>query len=212
MNVTLIRHTPEPDKLCGEAAALCTGYTGDQINALRGAMNSGHESVAEHACFTFKIVGVSRVLLAQLTRHRLASFSVRSQRYCGASSDAVMPDTIRRASESVRKEYENALVSSWDSYKRLLGQGIPDEDARMVVPQCTATALIMTMNARELRHFFELRCCNRAQWEIRRMAWRMLEEVRVVAPELFENAGPGCVRGACPEGKRSCGKPYARVK
>lgn len=80
----------------------------------------------------------------------------------------------------------------------------------MVAPEGEMTELVMTMNARELRHFFSLRCCNRAQWEIRDLAWRMLEEVRVVAPALFKDAGPGCVHGACPEGKRSCGKPYTK--
>lgn len=208
MNVTLIRHTPEPDKLCGEAAAMCTGYTGDPINALHGALESGHESVAEHACFTFRIEGVSRVLLAQLTRHRLASFSVQSQRYCGANPDFVLPFSLADA------ELVDEIVAARRAVERLYNKAValgkPAEDARYFTFQAGVTSLIMTMNARELRHFFSLRCCNRAQWEIRDLAWRMLEEVRVVAPALFENAGPGCVRGACPEGKRSCGKPHKK--
>ncbi|MGN0773562.1 MAG: FAD-dependent thymidylate synthase [Candidatus Ventricola sp.] len=210
MNVTLIRFTPEPDKLCGEAAALCTGYDGDPINALRGAMGSGHENVAEHAVFTFRIEDVSRSLLAQLTRHRIASFSVQSQRYCGIPHNAVVPESVRNASSYVYYAFMDAIASSHDAYDWLVDNGIPAEDARMVVPEGELTKLIMTMNARELRHFFSLRCCNRAQWEIRRMAWLMLDECLVVAPELFRDAGPGCVRGACPEGKRSCGKPYTK--
>ena len=205
MNVTLIRYTPEPDKLCGEAAAICTGYTGDPIKALRGALESGHESVAEHAGFTFRIEDVSRVLLAQLTRHRLASFSVQSQRYCGANLNVVVPDSmvcpelvddiveVRRAVEKL--------------YTKAISLGKPAEDARYLTLQGGVTSLIVTMNARELRHFFSLRCCNRAQWEIRELARRMLAECSVVAPELFKDAGPGCLRGTCPEGKRSCGKP-----
>ena len=210
MNVTLIRYTPEPDKLCGEAAAICTGYTGDPLKALRGALESGHESVAEHAGFTFRVEGVSRVLLAQLTRHRLASFSVQSQRYCGISYNMAMPESVRNASSHVYDVFLDAVESSYKAYDWLIENGIPAEDARMVAPEGETTALVMTMNARELRHFFSLRCCNRAQWEIRELAWRMLKEVCVVAPELFENAGPGCLRGACPEGKRSCGKPMKR--
>ena len=210
MNVTLIRYTPEPDKLCGEAAAICTGYTGDPLKALRGALESGHESVAEHAGFTFRIEDVSRVLLAQLTRHRLASFSVQSQRYCGISYNMAMPESVRNASSHVYDVFLDAVESSYKAYDWLIENGIPAEDARMVAPEGETTELVMTMNARELRHFFSLRCCNRAQWEIRELAWRMLKEVCVVAPELFENAGPGCLRGACPEGKRSCGKPMKR--
>lgn len=207
MNVTLIRYTPEPDKLCGEAAAICTGYTGDPLKALRGALESGHESVAEHACFTFRIEDVSRVLLAQLTRHRLASFSVQSQRHCGISYNMAMPESVRNASSHVYDAFLDAVESSYKAYDWLIENGIPAEDARMVAPEGEMTELVMTMNARELRHFFSLRCCNRAQWEIRELAWRMLKEVYVVAPELFKDAGPGCLRGPCPEGKRSCGKP-----
>ena len=207
MNVTLIRYTPEPDKLCGEAAAICTGYKGDPLKALRGALESGHESVAEHAGFTFRIEDVSRVLLAQLTRHRLASFSVQSQRYCGISYNMAMPESVRNASSHVYDAFLDAVESSYKAYDWLIENGIPAEDARMVAPEGEMTELVMTMNARELRHFFSLRCCNRAQWEIRELAWRMLKEVCVVAPELFKDAGPGCLRGPCPEGKRSCGKP-----
>ena len=210
MKVTLIRFTPEPDKLCGEAAAICTGYTGDPLKALRGALESGHESVAEHAGFTFRIEDVSRVLLAQLTRHRLASFSVQSQRYCGISYNMAMPESVRNASSHVYDVFLDAVESSYKAYDWLIENGIPAEDARMVAPEGETTELVMTMNARELRHFFSLRCCNRAQWEIRELAWRMLKEVYVVAPELFKDAGPGCLRGPCPEGKRSCGKPMKR--
>ena len=210
MNVTLIRYTPEPDALCGEAAAICTGYTGDPLKALRGALESGHESVAEHAGFTFRIEDVSRVLLAQLTRHRLASFSVQSQRYCGISYNMAMPESVRNASSHVYDVFLDAVESSYKAYDWLIENGIPAEDARMVAPEGEMTEFVMTMNARELRHFFSLRCCNRAQWEIRKLARRMLAECSVVAPELFKDAGPGCLRGTCPEGKRSCGKPMKR--
>lgn len=208
MNVTLIRYTPEPDKLCGEAAAICTGYTGDPLKALRGALESGHESVAEHAVFTFRIKDVSRVLLAQLTRHRLASFSVQSQRYCGADPDIVLPFSM--ADGELVDEIVAARRAVDRLYNKAVRLGVPAEDARYFTLQGGVTSLIVTMNARELRHFFALRCCNRAQWEIRDLARRMLAECSVVAPELFKDAGPGCLRGPCPEGKRSCGKPMKR--
>lgn len=205
MYVKLKRYTHEPDLLSGEAAALCTGYTGDPLDALRGALRSGHESVVEHATFTFHVSGVSRVLLAQLTRHRLASFSVQSQRYCGANLDTVMPDSM------VHPELVDDIITAKrvveDLYTKARSLGVEDEDARYFTFQAGKTALMMTMNARELRHFASLRCCNRAQWEIRELADEMLRLAKEVAPVIFADAGPGCVRGHCPEGKKCCGKP-----
>lgn len=204
MKVTLIRFTPDPDGLGGEAAAMC--YNSDNPGrSLRGALSSGHRSVTEHASFTFKIEDVSRVLLAQLTRHRIASYSVQSQRYCGANLDIVVPDSMADP-ELVDEIIEVRRVVE-KLYDKAISLGKPAEDARYFTLQAGVTSLIVTMNARELWHFFELRCCNRAQWEIRELADRMLAAACVVAPELFRDAGPGCVRGMCPEGKRSCGRP-----
>ena len=211
MNVKLIAHTPEPDILAGKAAALCVGGDIYNVNgcvkALRGALASGHESVAEHASFTFLVSGVSRVTLAQLTRHRIASFSVESQRYCeGSGQHVIMPDKIA-ANPGLAERYELLVRGASDFYADCLEEGIPSEDARFGLLQGGTTKLVMTMNARELRHFFSLRCCNRAQWEIREMANEMLELVKPIAPVLFDGAGPGCARGRCPE-KHPCGKPW----
>lgn len=205
MNICLISWPSYPaDDLCGKAAALCTNYKGDPVNALNGAMSSGHESIAEHANFTFLIDGVSRVLLAQLTRHRIASFSVQSQRYAGLGDikSVIIPDSID--STFLKSEYERFVNEAFCRYEYLVKSGVPEEDARFVIPQGITTKLMMTMNARELRHFFSLRCCNRAQWEIRELADKMLVQCKQKAPVLFKDAGPGCVRGHCPEGKRSC--------
>lgn len=206
MKIELVRHTTEPDLICGQSAAICTGYEGDPIKALRGALRSGHESVAEHAAFTFMVEGVSRVTLAQLTRHRIASYSVQSQRYCGADPDSiVIPDSIvSEDTVDMLVEYKRAVTALYDL---LISRGVPAEDARYILPQGITTTLTVTLNARELRHFFSLRCCNRAQWEIRQMADEMLRLCKEVAPVLFDGAGAGCVRGKCPEGAKSCGKP-----
>ena len=212
MVVKLIRHTPDPDGVCAQAAALCTGWTGDPLKALRGALNKGHESVAEHAYFTFKIEDVSRSLLAQLTRHRIASFSVQSQRYCGITHAVVIPDSVRGASRDVQEVFAKSIKTSHEAYDYLVASGVPAEDARMVAPEGETTNLIMSMNGRELRHFFGLRTCNRAQWEIRALADIMLEECYCVAPELFRKCGCACMQGKpCPEGKMSCGKPRKKV-
>lgn len=204
MKVTMLRNTIMAAELVGMAAALCTN-SDDLDRSRKGAMASGHLSVTEHASYTFLIEGVSRVLLAQLTRHRIASFSVQSQRYCGVELSYVKPDSI--AENGWTYEYAEHMERSFDLYQRMVDAGVPEEDARYVIPQSICCKLIITMNVRELLHFFELRCCNRAQWEIRELADEMLRLCKQSAPELFEKAGPGCVRGKCPEGKMSCGRP-----
>ena len=203
MKIKLIG-TPNCDA-CVTAAGMCYNAQ-NPYKALMNAMQNGHESVAEHATFSFLIEGISRVTLAQLTRHRLASFSVQSQRYCGA--DLVIPETIIQAGalKEVQKLAEHVNIV----YDHLLSKGVPQEDARYFTLQAGKTCLVMTMNIRELRHFFALRCCNRAQWEIRELANEMLKMCKAEAPDLFKNAGPGCVRGACPEGDRSCRKKESK--
>lgn len=206
MDVKLIS---KPDmnavSLCEHAAAMCT-QTDKPAQALRAAMRSGHDSVLEHASFTFEIRGVSRVLLAQLTRHRIASFTVLSQRYVDQSNrEYVMPTTIQN-NDDLRDMYAEAISSLDKIYEAFIRRGVPKEDARYLLPQAITTDLILTMNARELGHFFSLRCCNRAQAEIRLLADEMLKLLVKEFPELFKNAGPGCIRGACPEA-RPCGRP-----
>lgn len=204
MKVALIAHTCDAALLCGEAAAICTNSR-NPASALRHAMQSGHTSVLEHAVFTFRIEGLSRAALAQLTRHRIASFDVQSQRYVKLDNpEMVVPDTVRNS-----EFYEEAcelMEKSMNLYKRMLEGNIPAEDARYITVQAVPTALIVTMNVRELLHFFSLRCCNRAQWEIRHLADEMLKICIHVAPTLFDDAGPGCVTGKCPE-KWPCGHP-----
>ena len=218
MKVTLFsRTTIGGDELAGRAAAICT-RSDNYVRAREQALKSGHLSVAEHVNYTFLIEGVSRSLLAQLTRHRIASFSVESQRYVSMRDgfEYVIPPSIAALGEYAVNEfkYQMRVIHDWykDWQDRLERSGAKaNEDARYVLPNAAATNLMVTMNARELMHFFELRCCNRAQWEIREMAWQMSKQCQEAAPELFRTAGPGCVRGACPEGKRACGVPYGRT-
>lgn len=217
--VTLLAHTPDPDAVVAAAARLCYSDSdieslvsktsqSDQKRYLAGLFNSGHLSPFEHASFTFGVEGVSRTLLAQITRHRLASFSVQSQRYVGMQDFGyVIPESISNLGDEYVSIYMNQMdqMKVWyNEWARL----VEKEDARFVLPGAAETRLVFSMNARELLHFFDLRCCDRAQWEIRSVAWRMLKLVRDVAPNIFAKAGPGCVRGKCPEGKMSCGKPY----
>ena len=211
MIVKLIRYTVDAEELAGSAAALC--YDGkNPKRSLKVALDGHHESVMEHTTFTFQVEGISRVLLAQLTRHRLASFSVQSQRYVSMEDGMgfVIPPKIIDLGDTAINEYVEQMHTMHRWYKewcfKLGGGKDALEDARFVLPGACTTKLIMTMNARELRHFFSLRCCTRAQWEIRQLACTMLELCKDVAPMLFADAGPGCVRGACPEGAKSCMK------
>lgn len=212
MVVNLLSYTPDPEAVCARAAAISTDYD-DEMRALKGALSCGHDSVLEHAVFTFEIKGVSRALLAQITRHRLASFVVQSQRYVDMTDkfDYVVPDSIREIDDNHLFETQMRVIQGFYEYwiERLKENGKRRalEDARYILPNAMHTRLVMTMNARELRHFFKMRCCNRAQWEIRALADAMLTECKKVAPLLFKDAGPGCVRGRCPEGKMSCGSP-----
>lgn len=204
MNVELTAYTPYASAVCCDAAAICTA-SDNGYRSLQHSMSSGHESVLEHAVFTFRITGISRACLAQLTRHRLASFSVQSQRYVKlADPELVVPQSI--LDSPFAAEAQSTMRYCMNLYQRMLDAGIPAEDARYVTPQAVPTELVMTMNARELRHFFSLRCCNRAQWEIRYLADEMLKLCMDTAPTLFEDAGPGCVREMCPE-KKPCGTP-----
>lgn len=223
LRVRLLAHTPDPEITCALAARTCYSaaemdalsqqvLARDQAGFLRGVIASGHHSVLEHASFTFSIEGVSRALLAQLTRHRIASFSVQSQRYVSLSEGFgyIIPDRIKALGQEATAEYERqmAQMQTWyNGWQERLGQGEgANEDARFVLPNACETHITMTMNARELLHFFSLRCCNRAQWEIRAMAREMLRLCKQIAPVIFEAAGPGCVCAACPEGARGCGQ------
>ena len=248
LKVTLLAHTPDADKVVAAAAKLCysaadvdtlmDGLTADKVEAMcQKLADLGHESPIEHASYTFAVEGVSRALLAQLTRHRIASYSVQSQRYVDKSDfDYIMPPEIAAIPEAAAKfeEIMEQLGTGYEELRTLLKNGHKDrlmaagadekdadfkagkmanEDARFVLPNACDTRIIFTMNARSLHNFFRLRCCNRAQWEIRAMADEMLKLCREVSPVLFKSAGPSCaVTGKCSEGAMCCGEPRTEVK
>ncbi len=241
MKVELLAHTPQPVVTVASAAKLC--YSPASIETIRDGLTDekasdfvqmlaeiGHESPIEHAVFTFGIEGVSRALLAQITRHRIASFSVQSQRYVReAQFEYVLPPEIEKdeqakaiyieSMERAQADYDRLTESLSARHKaELIAAGVDEkkatrdaekraiEDARFVLPNACTTKMIVTMNARSLYNFFSHRCCNRAQWEIRELATEMLRLCRNAAPELFKKAGPPCLRGGCTEGKMTCGK------
>jgi thymidylate synthase (FAD) len=171
---------------------------------LKRTVGSGHHSVVEHAVFTFSIEGVSRALTHQLVRHRIASYSQQSQRYVRFDdADYVVPPEIEKDPDALAT-FGKAVEDAWGSYRQLVDMGIPEEDARYVLPNAATTNITVTMNARELIHFFRLRCCLRAQWEIRRAALKMLDECKRVAPIIFENSGRPCISGPCPDDADDC--------
>ncbi len=222
--VIMIRHTPLPEETVALGARLCYSKANiddlsERINAsdqsafIEKLMSMGHESVLEHVTFTFGIEGVSRVLLAQLTRHRIASFSVQSQRYVSYEKGFgyIIPPRIEALGQEAIDEYKRQMetIQTWytEWQSKLGGSGErSNEDARFVLPNACETRILMTMNVRELRHFFSLRMCSRAQWEIRAMATEMHRLCLEAAPSLFADAGPACLNSKCPEGAKSCGK------
>ena len=240
MKVTLLTHTPDPEKIIAAAAKLCYSESGVE-NILEGLdeekcekfldmlMSLGHQSPIEHVTFTFGIEGVSRSLLAQITRHRIASYSVKSQRYVKEGMfEYITPPEIEgneaakelfiKTMEQDQKAYDELTEILFEKhYADMVAGGMDEkaakkaaekkaiEDARFVLPNACETKMVVTMNARSLMNFFHHRCCTRAQWEIRDLADEMLSLVKEVAPTLFKKAGPSCVAGPCPEGKMTCG-------
>lgn len=223
-NVILIAHTPEAEKVVAMAAKIC--YAKDvSIKKLQKKINdndvsafitklleSGHESPFEHISFTFGIEGISRACSHQLVRHRMASFSQRSQRYCFEDGfNYIEPEDINE-NENEDKIFRDFMRHSKEVYSKLIDKGVKPEDARMVLPNACETKIIVTMNARELLHFFKLRCCKRAQKEIREVAFMMKNICRKVAPNIFQYAGPNCLKGYCSEGENSCMKDNDNIK
>ena len=242
MKVMLIAHTPEPEKVIATAAKLC--YSSSDIGSLKEGLDEektaefvnmlatiGHESVMEHVSFTFGIEGISRACSHQLVRHRIASYSQKSQRYVNEDGfDFIVPPEIEAVPEA-KALFEQAMADATENYNKLaelltekhkaalMEQGQDEktaarnarkkanEDARFVLPNACETKIVVTMNVRTLFNFFKHRCCNRAQWEIKAVADEMLRICYEAAPNVFKNAGPSCVMtGRCPEGKMSCGK------
>lgn len=246
MKVTILSHTPNPERVIASAAKLC--YSNSDIQTLFDGLDEkksadfvqmlaglGHESPIEHISFTFGIEGVSRALTHQLVRHRIASFSQQSQRYVKLENfEYIVPPQIEK-DEVAKQIFLKAMEDDLEAYTKItqvLGQkhyaemikkGIDEktakresekkaiEDARFVLPNACETKIIVTMNARSLMNFFKHRCCNRAQWEIKALAIKMLKLVKEIAPTLFLNAGPACLTKPCPEGKMTCGKPFKKI-
>lgn len=223
-NVKLLRYTPNPEEAVAIAARLCYSpstieeisekLTEEKVKAFIEKLSAmGHHTPFEHISFTFGVEGISRVTTHEMVRHRLASFSQQSQRYIEEDSpfSYITPASIEKDSE-LKKRYDEFMKNSHELYAYYLSKGVKKEDARFVLPNAKEAKIVVTMNARELMHFFNLRCCNRAQWEIRFVARKMLSLAREVAPSVFLKAGASCeVLGYCPEGSMYCGREGIRV-
>ena len=247
MNVELLQYNPDCEKVIAAAAKLCYSSSGidgildgldeDKTRSFLDRLVSlGHESPIEHVTFTFGIEGVSRSLTHQLVRHRLASYSQKSQRYVKEGQfEFITPPEIEAVPEA-KELFFKAMADDMEYYNKITdilynkhfaqmtSEGMDEkkaksaaekkaiEDARYVLPNACETKIIATFNARSLVNFIHHRCCERAQWEIRDMACRMLALVKEAAPTLFKLAGPSCLSGKCPEGAMSCGKMLEKRK
>ena len=221
MQVKLVRYTPEPERTVAMSARLCYSPIGaaqleerisdeQAAKLVRKLVSMGHFSTLEHVTFNFAIEGVSRVLTHQLVRHRIASYSQQSQRYVKEHDfETIVPPSIAKNPEAKAK-FDALMTQIQDLYNEFTAAGVLAEDARYILPNAAETKIVCTFNARSLLNFFSLRCCTRAQWEIRALANEMLRQVKEVAPVIFENAGPTCVsEGVCHEGEMSCGRLQA---
>ena len=223
IKVDLLYYTKDPARAVATAARLCYSKVGaaDLVENMKEEqakkilftiLESGHNSTLEHATYTFAIEGVSRALTHQLVRHRMASYNQQSQRYVKADKelDVIIPESIKNNNEA-KEVFDSCIEACQEAYTKLNELDVPKEDARYLLPNACETKIVVTMNIRELLHFFSVRCCNRAQWEIRDLAKKMLELVRPTAPFIFMDAGPSCVRGKCKEGKMCCGHPWGHI-
>ena len=237
MKVKILTHTPNLEDVITSAGKLCYSKVGvDEISKkstkedterfVKMLSDMGHHSPLEHVSFTFAVEGVSRALTHQLVRHRIASYSQQSQRYVNLEEtfDFVYPNAI--INEGLSSEYAEIMDYIHSKYvdltqkleEKYLAKGMDKrsankkaiEDARYVLPNACETKIVVTMNARTLLHFFEKRCCSRAQWEIREMANKMLKLCNEISPTLFSLAGPTCKKGYCNEGKMSCNPKYRK--
>jgi len=218
MKVVLVGQTPDAERLVAAAARLCHAEAPpdellaamgiEEIRSFLGRLTRlGHYSPFEHASFTFAVSGVSRALTHELVRHRIASYTQRSQRYLNESGFAFVTPPSIEANPEAAPVFARAMAGLQHDYAHLLNLGIPREDARFVLPNACTSQLVLTMNARSLRNFFSLRCCARAQWEIRTLARQMLALARETAPGLFLQAGPPCeAEGVCHQGELGCGR------
>lgn len=232
MKVTLLSWTYDPEKVIATAAKVCYApgtvedvwnNSFDYASFIEKLKNMGHMSPFEHANFTWGIDGISRACSHQLVRHRIASFSQQSQRYVkydlkktDLSENYVCPEGIQLSNQTTFERYVHSLEKVSEVYEELvvglMEDGLSEkesaENARYILPNAMKTNLVMTMNARELMHFFELRCCRRAQDEINQLSWVMLRKIQDTFPTIFSNCGPNCLIDKCKEGKMSCGRPY----
>ena len=228
MKIELINYSEDAEVKIALAAKLCYASDVDKIQNnentnefVEKLKNMGHMSPFEHVSYSFLIEGISRVTSHQLVRHRLASYSQRSQRYVSHENfEYIIPPSLKnktvifddRSEQKADCYYQECMEKIAGMYNVLSGV-VDDEDARYILPNSCETKIVMTMNARELIHFFNERLCQRAQWEIRNMADEMLNLVKEVSPTIFKNVGPKCVElKKCPEGSMSCGKLNEMLK
>ncbi|MDH7499887.1 MAG: FAD-dependent thymidylate synthase [candidate division NC10 bacterium] len=227
--VALVAFTPDPEQVIAAAGKLCYSQETEGIfdpspkeaqQFVRRLRSWGHLSPLEHASFTFCLEGVSRAMTHQLVRHRIASYSQRSQRYVEEGDfDYILPPRVKgkrisfEGKEWKGEEFFRQTMEMIGQRYRALDLALggagesSHEDARYLLPNACESKIFVTMNARQLLHFFGERLCNRAQWEIREVAQKMLNLLRPAYPGIFGGAGPKCIeRGGCPEGKRGCGK------
>ena len=218
MKVTLLNYARtvsdmETEYLARQAAAICVDKLDNPTEkGMLSAISSGHDSILEHLPLTFLVEDVSRALTHQLVRHRMASYTQLSQRYAKVESDKewyIEPETVK-SSLNILNKYRNLMDDIANLYNEMCSKGIPNEDARLILPNACFTSIIVSMNSRAFLEAATLRTCNRAQWEIRQMFQLMRDSIKNIYPNVWKKCFPNCTKKCgCLEAK-PCGNPYEK--
>ena len=219
MKVTLVNYAQQGEYLAHLGAAICVDKLDNPTEkGMLSAINSGHDSILEHLPLTFLVEDISRACSHQLVRHRIASYSQMSQRYAKVKTRGekwfITPMSIVthriEGNYTLNSKYQNLMVHIAELYNEMREAGIPNEDARMILPNACSTSIMVSMNARSLVEAATLRTCNRAQWEIRQMFKLMRDSIKDVYPHVWEKCFPNCTKKCgCLEAK-PCGNPYEK--
>jgi len=228
VKVTLLEKSPSPTAMTATAARTCYSANSpdaiverwrtkpdDMVKTVDRVRAAGHHSTLEHNIYVFGVTGLSRAATHQLVRHRHLQFDQQSQRYLAfkeAQFPYVKPARVSSL-PAVSAQFDNLMAEVGRVYRAMMDAGIPSEDARFVLPNATASQLVVSGNARAWYEFLTLRTCNMAQWEIREMSFQVLRILKREDPVLFKDAGATCVRGYChePDGP-NCPRYIAVVK
>ena len=198
------------EEAAGFLKEMCA-FTGRLDGNIVALLTDARPRELEMVRYTYRVKRVSLACVTHFTRHRMVSLLVPPVARALAEGDYVLPETVKGSPEA-EAVYRTAFEAQAIAARQACEMGVSMRDLSYFALSGHEIDLVLAMNLRELAHFMRLRTCNRAQWEIRGVAWKMLKLLEMKEPEIFTLIGPSCAYGPCPEGKMSCGKPYKRIR